>query len=290
MPAAMNFWLLQIFNGISFGMLLFLLASGLTLIFGLLRIVNMAHGVFYLWGGYIAYSMVRATGSYVLATVTAIFGALAIGLVAERYLIRKVSGDAIRQIILTFGLMMILAELTIVIWGGASVVIPRPPWLSFGVRLGSISVPAYRVAITLAGLLVALLLWLALDKTRLGAMVRASVDNREVAEATGIPVDFVFTGVFGLGAALAGLAGAIGGVFVGLYPGADLEILLLAFVVVIVGGIGSVAGAFVGSLFVGLVDSLGKVFFPEFAMFTLFIPIVLVLVFRPTGFFGRELS
>jgi branched-chain amino acid transport system permease protein len=286
----MNFWLLQLFNGISFGMLLFLLACGLSLIFGLLRIVSMVHGVFYLWGGYIAYSVVRGTGSYVLAMTAAATAVCAFGIFVERYLFRKVHGDEIRQILLTFGLMMILAELTLFIWGGASVIIQRPAWISFAVKLGPITVPAYRVAITLTGLFVALVLWLLLDKTRLGAMVRASVDDREIAEATGIPVEFVFTSVFGLGAALAGFAGAIGGVFIGLYPGADFEILLLAFVVIIVGGIGSIAGAFVGSLFVGLVDSFGKVFFPELAMFTLFIPIVLVLLFKPTGLFGREFS
>lgn len=286
----MNFWLLQLFNGVSFGMLLFLLASGLSLIFGLLRIVSMVHGVFYLWGGYIAYSVVRVTGSYGLAFVCAGAVVCAFGILVERYLFRKVHGDELRQILLTFGLMMILAELTIFIWGGASVIIQRPPWISFGVNIGPITVPAYRVAITLTGLVIAFLLWMLIDKTRIGAIIRASVDNREIAEATGIPVTLVFTGVFGLGSALAGFAGAIGGVFVGLYPGADFDILLLAFVVVIVGGIGSTAGAFVGSLFVGLVDSFGKVFFPELAMFTLFIPIVLVLVFRPTGLFGRELS
>ena len=286
----MNFWLLQIFNGISLGMLLFLLASGLSLIFGLLRIVSMVHGVFYLWGGYIAYSIVSGTGSYALAMTGAAAAVCAFGVIVERYLFRQVHGDEIRQILLTFGLMMILAELALIIWGGASVIIQRPPWISFAIQLGPITVPAYRVAVIVTGFFVAFLLWLLLDKTRIGAMVRASVDNREIAEATGIPVQFVFTGVFGLGAALAGFAGALGGVFVGLYPGADFEILLLAFVVIIVGGIGSIAGAFVGSLFVGLVDNFGKVFFPELAMFTLFIPIVLVLIFKPTGLFGRQLS
>jgi branched-chain amino acid transport system permease protein len=286
----MNFWLLQLFNGISFGMLLFLLASGLSLIFGLLRIVSMVHGVFYLWGGYIAYSVVTGTGSYVLAMMAAAAAVCVFGIFVERYLFRKVHGDEIRQILLTFGLMMILAELTLFIWGGASVIIQRPSWLAFAVRLGPITVPAYRIALTLTGLFVALVLWLLIDKTRLGAMVRAAVDNREIAAASGIPVTLVFTGVFGVGAALAGFAGAIGGAFVGLYPGADFEILLLAFIVVIVGGIGSVAGAFVGSLFVGLVDSFGKVFFPELAMFTLFVPVVVVLLFKPTGLFGREFS
>lgn len=286
----MAFWLLQLFNGVSFGMLLFLLASGLSLIFGLLRIVSMVHGVFYLWGGYIAYSIVRGTGSYVFAMVVAATVVCVFGIFVERYLFRKVHGDEIRQILLTFGLMMILAELTLFIWGGASVIIQRPSWIAFAITIGPITVPAYRVALTLTGLFVALVLWLLMDKTRLGAMVRASVDDREIAEAAGIPVTLVFTGVFGIGAALAGFAGAIGGVFVGLYPGADFEVLLLAFVVIIVGGIGSVAGAFVGSLFVGLIDSFGKVFFPEFAMFTMFIPVVVVLLFKPTGLFGRELT
>ena len=136
----------------------------------------------------------------------------------------------------------------------------------------------------------ALLLWLLIDKTRIGAMIRAAVDNREIAQATGIPVKVVFVGVFALGAGLAGLSGVIGGIVVGIYPGSDFEILLLAFIVIVVGGIGSVAGAFVGSLFVGLIDSFGKIFFPEFAMFTMFIPLVVVLVLKPTGLFGRELS
>jgi branched-chain amino acid transport system permease protein len=288
----MNFWLIQIFNGLSFAMLLFLLATGLSLIFGLMRVVSMVHGSFYLVGGYIGLSVIQPTGSFILGMIGAGIATGLLGVLTERFLIRPLYRDAndLRQVLVTFGLLFILADLSMVIWGGQPLSIPRPKALAYSIQFGSMIVPAYRLAILFGGLVVALLLWLVIDKTRIGSMVRAAVDDREIAEATGVPVYLLFTSVFAFGALLAGVAGVIGGAFLGLSPGADFDVLLLAFVVVVVGGMGSIKGAFAGSVIVGLIDTFGKVFFPEFALFTLFLPIVVILALKPTGLFGREVT
>ena len=288
----MNFWLIQIFNGLSFAMLLFLLATGLSLIFGLMRVVSMVHGSFYLVGGYIGLSAIQLTGSFILGMIGAGIATGLLGVLTERFLIRPLYRDPndLRQVLVTFGLLFILADLSMVIWGGQPLSIPRPKALAYSIQFGSMIVPAYRLAILIGGLVVALLLWLVIDKTRIGSMVRAAVDDREIAETTGVPVYLLFTSVFAFGALLAGVAGVIGGAFLGLYPGADFDVLLLAFVVVVVGGMGSIKGAFAGSVIVGLIDTFGKVFFPEFALFTLFLPIVVILGLKPTGLFGRELT
>lgn len=288
----MNFWLIQIFNGLSFAMLLFLLATGLSLIFGLMRVVSMVHGSFYLVGGYVGLSVIQATGSFVGGMLAAGIATGLLGVLTERFLIRPLYLDAndLRQVLVTFGLLFILADLSMITWGGQPLSIPRPQALAYSVHFGSVTLPAYRLAILLSGAVLALLLWLVIDRTRIGSMVRAAVDDREIAETTGVPVYRVFTLVFGFGALLAGVAGVIGGAFLGLYPGADFDVLLLAFVVIIVGGMGSIKGAFAGSIIVGLFDTFGKVFFPEFALFTLFLPIVIILGLKPTGLFGRELT
>jgi branched-chain amino acid transport system permease protein len=286
----MSFLLLQIFNGVSFGMLLFLLAAGLSVSFGLMRVVNMAQGSFYLVGGCVGLSLIHLTDSFGLAILGAGAVTAAIGAITERFLLRTLYGDDFRQVLVTFGLLFVVSDLVMLIWGGEPLMIPRPKLLAFSVALGPITVPAYRLAVLVIGAVAAFLLWLLLDRTRIGSMVRAAVDDREIAAATGVSVSTVYTAVFAFGALLAGVAGVIGGVVLGLYPGADFDVLLLAFVVVIVGGMGSIRGAFVGALIVGLLDTLGNVFFPEFALFTLFLPVVVILALKPTGLFGREIA
>lgn len=286
----MSFWLLQIFNGISFGMLLFLLAAGMSLVFGLMRIFSMVHGSFYLLGGYVGLTAIRSTQSFALALLAAAFVTMVLGAFVERLLLRKLYGDGLRQVLVTFGLLLIIGDAILTIWGGHPMNLPRPDILSGTVELGPIVVPAYRVAVVVCGFAIAALLWLVIEKTRIGAMIRATVDDSEVAQATNVHVSIVYTLVFAFGAMFAGIAGVIGGAFLGLYPGADFEILLLAFVVIVVGGIGSIKGALAGALIVGMIDSFGKVLFPEFALFTLFVPIVAILVFKPTGLFGREIA
>jgi branched-chain amino acid transport system permease protein len=284
----MTFWIVQALNGVSFGMLLFLLAAGLSLIFGLMKILNLTHGSFYLLGGYLGLAVIHKTGSFVLAVVAATFAIAVIGVVIERLLLRRLHLQELPQALVTFGLLFIFSDLMTVIWGGNPQTMPKPALFAGSVQLGGFYYPSYRLFIIGFGLLVAALLWWLQEGTRVGAMVRASVDDEEVARALGINVSLLFTLVFALGALLAALGGVMGGPIVGVYPGADFEVLLLGFVVVIIGGLGSLKGALVGGLIVGLLDNFGKVLFPELALFTIFAPMALILAVRPTGLFGRE--
>jgi branched-chain amino acid transport system permease protein len=286
---SMTFWLFQVLNGVSFGMLLFLLAAGLSLIYGLMRILNLAHGSYYVLGAYVALSVVRASGSLLLAAVAGTAVVTAVGVVMERVLLRRLPrGEELPQALLTFGILLIVGDVCLWVWGGTPQTLPRPEVLARSVRLGGLVFPSYRLFVIAAGVAAGVALWLLQDKTRLGAKIRAAIDDAEVARATGINVSLLSTGVFALGAALAALGGIIGGPLLGVYPGADFEILLLAFVVVIIGGLGSLKGAFVGALVVGLLDNFGKALFPEFALFTIFAPMAAILAVRPTGLFGAR--
>jgi branched-chain amino acid transport system permease protein len=284
----MTFWFVQTLNGISYGMLLFLLAAGLSLIYGLMKILNLTHGSFYLLGGYIGLVVVHKTGSFILAALVGSAAIAVIGIVMERFFLRRFHLQELPQALLTFGFLFIFSDLATVIWGGNPETMPKPPLFSGSVQIGGFYYPSYRLFIIGFGLAVGALLWWLQDGTRVGAMVRASVDDEEVARALGINVSLLFTLVFALGAFLAALGGVMGGPIVGVYPGADFEVLLLGFVVVIIGGLGSLKGALVGGLFVGLLDNFGKVLFPELALFTIFAPMALILAVRPVGLFGRE--
>jgi len=283
----MNFWAVQILNGVSLGMLLFLIASGLSLIFGLMRIANLAHGSFYLVGGYVGLSVLERTDSFTLAALAACLVVPLLGIAIQRLFLGRLHNQELPQVLLTFGFIFILADLCLVIWGGTPQSLSKPPLFARSLRLAGIFFPSYRLFVIGAGLLIALGLWLFLEKTRVGAMVRAGVDDPEMARAVGVNVPLVFTGVFGLGVLLAALAGVLGGPMIGVFPGLDLDILLLALVVVVIGGMGSLKGAFVGSLLVGLLDTFGRALFPELAFFTIFAPMALVLALRPQGLFGR---
>lgn len=284
----MTFWLVQALNGISFGMLLFLLAAGLSLIFGLMKILNLTHGSFYLLGGYVGLTVIQKTGSFILAVIAAAIAIALIGTVIERFFLRRFHLQELPQALVTFGFLFIISDLTTVIWGANPQTIPRPALFDGAVHLGGFYYPEYRLFIIVFGLVIAGLLWWLQEGTRIGAMLRASVDDEEVARALGINVSLLFTLVFAVGAALAALGGVMGGPIVGIYPGADFQILLLGFVVVIIGGLGSLKGALIGALIVGLLDNFGKVLFPELALFTIFAPMALILAVRPTGLFGRE--
>jgi branched-chain amino acid transport system permease protein len=283
----MSLVLLQALNGVSFGMLLFLLAAGLSLIYGLMRILNLAHGSYYVLGAYVALSVVRATGSLALAAVAGTAAVAVLGLLMERVFLRRLPrGEELPQALLTFGFLLIFGDVALWIWGGTPQTLPKPEALARSVRLGSVLFPAYRLFLIAIGALVGVLLWVLQERTRLGAMVRAAIDDPEIARATGIDVSLLSSGVFAAGAALAALGGILGGPLLGVYPGADFEILLLAFVVVIIGGLGSLKGAFFGGLLVGLLDTFGKTLFPELALFTIFAPVAVILAVRPTGLFG----
>jgi len=282
-----EFWITQTFNGLSYGALLFLLASGLSLIFGVMRIVNLAHGSYFLLGGYVGLSVIWRTGSYVAALLTGALAIALVGIAMERLFLRRLAGQTLGQVLLTIGFALIFQDVALLLWGGDPYSLPIPGPLQGVLTVGTLRFPRYRLFIMGLAVVIGAALWLALDRTRAGAMIRAAVDDAEMAQGVGIRVPTVSLAVFALGAFLAALGGVIGGGFLGVYPGLDLEILPYAFVVVIVGGLGSLPGAMVGSLLVGLLDNFGKALFPELAYFTLFAPMALILAWRPTGLFGR---
>jgi branched-chain amino acid transport system permease protein len=283
----MEFLVNQTFNGVSYGALLFLLAGGLSLIFGMMRIVNMTHGSYYLLGGYVALTVMWRGGHYVVAVLAAAVAISLIGVVEWNSFLKRLSGQELGQVLTTMGFALIFQDLALVIWGGDPYTIKVPAALSGSVAVGPFTLPIYRMFIVGVAVFIAVVLWLVLERTRVGAMMRATVDDPEMARGVGINVFLISMGVFCLGASLAALAGVVAGGFVGVYPGADFEILPYAFVVVIVGGMGSLKGAVVGSLMVGLLDNFGKALFPELSYFTLFAPMALILAVRPTGLFGR---
>ena len=285
----MTFWLFQLLNGLSFGMLLFLLAAGLSLIFGVMRILNLAHGSYYLLGAYVALSVVEATNSVALAALAGIAAVVVLGIVMERVFLRRLPpNEELPQALLTFGFLLIVGDVALWVWGGTPQSLPKPEILAGSVPLGPLMFPSYRLFLIGLGAVVGVGLWFLQERTTLGAMVRATVDDAEIARATGIDVSRLSTVVFGVGAALAALGGILAGPVLGVYPGADFEILLLAFVVVIIGGLGSLKGAFVGGLLVGCLDNFGKALFPELAYFTIFAPMAVILAVRPTGLFGAR--
>ena len=277
----------QLLNGLTFAALLFIVASGFTLIFGLLRIVNLAHGALYLLGGYIGYAVAVRTGSYALGGVTAMALVALVGVALDEGLLRFVRGHELRQVLLTLGVAFVLNDLALVIWGGDTFTVPIPEALRGAVRFAGLFYPKYRLFVLVLGIVVFALLWLLLARTRLGALIRAGVDDPEMVEAMGINIRRVFLATFMLGTALAGLGGLVGGAFLTLYPSADAEILVFSLAVVIIGGRGSLVGAAIGSLLVGMLNTVGQVLFPELAYFVIFGPMAALLAFRPLGLFGR---
>jgi branched-chain amino acid transport system permease protein len=281
-------WVIHILNGVAFGMLLFLLAAGLSLIYGLMKILNLTHGSFYLVGGYIGLTVAQLTDSFALALIAAVVAVALIGIVIERFFLRRFHLDELPQTLVTFGFLFIFSDLSLWVWGGNPLMLNVPPIFEHSIPMGYYAYPVYRLFLIAVGIAVAAGLWWFQERTRLGTMLRAGVDDAEIARALGINVSVLFTVVFAVGAGLAALAGVLAGPVLSLYPGADFEVLILAFAVVIVGGLGSLRGALAGALFVGIIDDFGKAFFPEFALFTVFVPMAVILVLRPTGLFGRQ--
>jgi branched-chain amino acid transport system permease protein len=282
-----QFWLIQIFNGLSYGALLFLVASGLSLIFGVMRIVNLSHGSYFLLGGYVALSVINATGSWILAIPVAALAIAVVGLLVERVFLRPLGATPLRQVLLTVGFAFLFQQAALDIWGGDNLDIAPPEVLTQSVAAGGLFFPLYRVFMIGLAILIGVSLWLIMERTRLGAAVRATVDDAQMAAGVGIDTSRISMLVFALGAFLAAVGGVIGGAFLGIYPGLDFEILPIAFAVVIIGGMGSLTGAAIGSVVVGLADNFGKALFPEVSYFTLYAPMVLILAVKPTGLFGR---
>ena len=283
-----QFWVIQVFNGVSYGALLFLVGSGLSLIFGVMRIVNLSHGSYFMLGGYIALSVINATGSWALSIPLAALAVAVIGLLMERIFLRPLGFDPLRQVLLTVGFAFLFQQAALDIWGGNNMDITPPAVLTRSIVVGGVYLPTYRMFMIGLALAIGLALWLVMEKTRMGAAVRATVDDAQMARGVGIDTNRISMFIFALGAFLAALGGVIGGAFLGIYPGLDFEMLPLAFAVVIIGGMGSLGGAAIGALLVGLADNFGKALFPEISYFTLYAPMVLILAVKPTGLFGRE--
>src|ERR1700674_1036926 len=342
-----QFWVVQAFNGISYGALLFLVGSGLSLIFGVMRIVNLSHGAYFLWGGYIALSVIHTTGSWALSLPLAALAVALIGIAMERlflrsegfeflrnaviafgvgllialavarmsptigaslsqflavialativtfFVLRRVSivpidNDVLRQVLLTVGVAFLFQQGALDIWGGNNMDIVPPGEFTRSIVVGGVYLPLYRVFMIGTAVAIGIVLWLVMEKTRMGAAVRATVDDAQMARGVGIDTNRISMFIFALGAFLAALGGVIGGAFLGIYPGLDFEMLPIAFAVVIIGGMGSLGGAAIGALLVGLADNFGKALFPEISYFTLYAPMVLILAIKPTGLFGRD--
>jgi len=290
-----------LFNGVTLGGLYFLVASGFTLIFGLMRNVNLAHGSLYLLGGYIGYWVASSTGYWLLAFPVAFVLVGAVGILLQFFVFRRMEGDDLRQTLVTIGISIVMADLMLWGFGGDFFNINPPSWLSgpvetffvTGVKRSSgdlifLKYPIVRLVIFAAAVVIGLGMWVLLNRTQIGMLIRAGVDDRDMLAATGARIQVVFVGVFAFGAGLAGIAGVVGGTFQTIAPGEDIRFLLASLVVVIVGGMGSITGAAIGALIIGLAEQLGSVYFPTYAVVLTFLIMVVVLAFRPQGLMGSS--
>ena len=282
-------FLVQVLNGVQYGFLLFLVASGLTLIFGIMGIINLAHGAFYMLGAYLVYWLMGYADNFLLAILMGLPIMVVVGFVIERLAISFLyERDHLYQVLLTYGLILVFNELQKILWGSDFYSVPVPAMLDGSVPLTDIQVyPVYRLFISLVCMVVAAGLYLLIGRTRLGMMIRAGASNREMAQALGIDTKRLFTIVFSLGVALAAFAGMVGAPVSSVYPGMGDQILIISLVVVVIGGIGSVKGAFVGAMLIGLADTFGQVLLPELASVVVYAVMALVLLWRPQGLFGK---
>lgn len=288
--------ILQALNGLAFGVLLFILAAGLSLIFGMMDIVNLAHGAFYMLGAYLAWSLVRGSASacfrgsldfwLALVLVPPLLGL--VGLALEPTLLRRLRGRHLEQVLLTIGVAIVIADLVRWCWGGEVRALPEPRGLDASVAILGQQYPVYRLFLIAFGVVLALALWVVQERTRLGALIRAGVSDTEMLAALGVDTDRLFAFTFGAGAALAGLAGVVAAPVLGLQPGMDETALILSLIVIVVGGLGTLGGAFFGSLIVGPANTFGAVLVPQFALAFIFMVMAAVLLARPTGLFGRR--
>jgi branched-chain amino acid transport system permease protein len=282
-----NLWLILSVNSVTLGGLLFLLSAGFSLIFGLMRIPNLTHGSMFMLGAYIGVTCIAWGFGFWTAAVAAGLGVALFGAIVERFILRRLAGAELAQVLVTLGLSFMVADVCLMLWGGDPISVETPPALRGATTVFGLAFPTYRLAIILVATVIAAALWLLMDRTRLGAMIRAAVDDPAMARVVGIRVSHLFTIVFALGAGLAGFAGVIGGPILSVYPGLDQDMLPLALVVVILGGSGSLLGSLAGSFVVGFLYNFGQAMFPELAYVVLFLPMLIVLVVRPQGLFGR---
>jgi len=292
----------QLLNGLQLGVTLFLMSAGLTLVFGIMQVINLAHGSFYMIGAYVAATVTARSGSFILGLLVALPAAALVGMLVEALVLRRLyKKEHVDQVLATFGLIMFFNELTRILWGRQPLFMDVPSWLSGSFELiPGIPYPSYRIAVIGVGLLVALFLYLMFSRTRIGMQIRAGASNREMAAALGINIRLLYTLVFGLGTLLAGLAGVMAGPILAVEAGMGESILILTFVVIVIGGIGSVRGAFIGALLVGMVDTLGRAFLPalfrlflssayadgaaaSIASMSIYILMAVILIWRPKG-------
>ena len=282
----MQFWVIQTLNSLALGGLLFMLSSGFALIFGLMRIANLTHGSLFMIGAYLAATMLKAGYNLVVAGIVAMIVVGILGGLIERFILRALSGNSQGQVLATLGLSFIAADGCLMIWGGDPIPINAPEMLRAPLEMFGFSFPTYRLVVLGIAFITGLFLYLLMERTRLGAMIRAGVDDMQMARAVGIPASMLFTVVFSLGALLAGLGGTVGGPMLTAYPGLDGDMLPLALIVVILGGVGSLIGTFVASFIIGFIYTFGIALVPDLAYVILFLPMVLVIAFRPSGLFG----
>jgi len=278
---------IQTLNGLSYGLLLFLVAAGLSLIFGLMGIVNLAHGSYFMLGTYLGLTVALYTGSFLLALTGSILAVAAAGVVMERFFFSRLYKQELAQVLMTFGFAYIFMDITKWLWGGTPWSFPKPALFDGSVSVLGEAFPLYRLAVIVIGLLAALVLYLFLEKTRAGMIIRAGVDDKEMAAGMGVNIKRYFAAVFALGAGMSAFGGVIGGPIIGAYLGLDFEILVLALAVVVVGGLGTLKGAFWGSILIGFAETFGKAFFPDFAMFSIYVAMALILMVKPAGLLGR---
>ena len=283
----MEVFVAQLLNGLVYGVLLFLIAAGLSLIFGLMNVVSLAHGSFFMLGAFFGLSIFKVTGSFWLALILAPIPVIMLGVLMELLFLRPLYRRGhLDQVLLTFGFTFVFLDLVQTLWGRTVLRLPVPDALQGTVQIGLGVFSAYRLCLIGFGFAIALLLWLFLERSRIGAMVRAGVDNAVMAAGLGANIPALFTGIFGLGVALAALGGIAAAPVIGLYPGMDSEILIPAFIVIVIGGMGSLRGAFVGSLLIGIADTFGKAYFQSIALFLIYLAMTAVLLIRPQGLFG----
>ena len=284
----MVYLITQTLNGLFSAALLFLIAGGLTLVFGVMRIVNIAHGSFYMLGVYVAFTVVAQTHSLLVGSLAAMLVVGGIGFAMQRLFLRRFASQPLPEMMMTMGFALLFRDGAFLIWGGDPFTLAYPSALRGSMDVQDVVFPIYRLFVILVAAAVGALLGLLNETTLIGAKLRAAVDDPEMAAGTGIPVALLSGLVFGVGAALAAFGGVMGGPILGGYPGMDFDLLPLAFVVVIIGGMGSLKGAVVGSIVVGMIDNFGKALVPELSYFTLFAPMVVMLAVKPTGLYGRN--
>ncbi|MEX0407874.1 branched-chain amino acid ABC transporter permease [Aquibium sp. LZ166] len=288
-----------VFNGVTLAGLYFLVASGFTLVFGLMRNVNLAHGSLYLLGAYIGYVVTQWTGYWLIGVAAGFLVLALVGVLMQVIVFRRLEGDDLRQTLVTIGISIVAADLMLAVWGGQTYQLQTPDFLSGALTLPIVTAvrsngalvfltyPLYRIVVLVIAIAVGIALWLMLNRTRVGMMIRAGVDDRAMLSASGTNVHMVFAIVFGLGAGLAGFAGVVGGSALSIAPGEDVRYLLASLVVVIVGGMGSIPGAAIGALLIGLAEQIGLVYFPTYGVVLTFVIMVVTLAIRPQGIMGR---